>query len=391
MQSRIHLKDILDPVDEATFFREYWAEKPLVVNTHNRARFDGLFDLDDLEQYLFIARPPAGDVQLVRSGQLPPLAMVSGLIKESSYDVQAVYNGLSAGFTVVLNAVHFRWPAARRLTIELEDLLRARVQTNVYITGHRGQGFAVHQDDHDVFVLQTCGSKRWTIYERPDAASPAAPRVLHQIELKSGDALYLPIGYPHSAETSDDYSIHVSVGLFPMTWQEFARDCLTLAAMKDPRWREPIPLAVVRGEAPPPAIADVERRIHESFSMLTDLSPVLSSHARTLSATSHRRNPPPSGYAESIRAAESLAGTAEIERRPGVGCYVTASGDTAAIHFMGETMRAPAKAEKALRFIAGHVRFRINEIDDALLEESKVVLVRRLIRDGLLQRAGEGD
>jgi ribosomal protein L16 Arg81 hydroxylase len=388
MHNGLDLKGILDPIDEATFFREYWAGKPLVVTTRNRARFDGLFDLNDLEQYLFIARPPAGDVQLVRSGQLPPLSMVSGLIKESSYDIQAVYNSLSAGFTVVLNAVHFRWPAARRLTIALEDLLRARVQTNVYITGHRGQGFAVHQDDHDVFVLQTCGRKRWTIYERPDAASSAAPRVLHQIELQSGDALYLPIGYPHAAETSDDYSIHVSVGLFPMTWHEFARDCLALATMKDPRWREPMPLAVVRGDAPPPAIADVERRIHESFAALTDLAPVVSSHARTLSATSHRRNPPPSGYAESIRAAESLAPASEVERRPGVGCYVTMSGDTAAIHFMGETMRAPAKAEKALRLIAGRLRFRVNEIDDVLLDESKVVLVRRLIRDGLLQRAG---
>jgi hypothetical protein len=46
----------------------------------DRTRFDGLFDLTDLEKYLFIVRPPAGDLRIVRSGQLPPMALVSSLL-----------------------------------------------------------------------------------------------------------------------------------------------------------------------------------------------------------------------------------------------------------------------------------------------------------------------
>jgi ribosomal protein L16 Arg81 hydroxylase len=382
------LERILDPLDEATFFRDYWNRKPLVMPAVDRTRFDGLFDLTDLEKYLFIVRPPAGDLRIVRSGQLPPMALVSSLLEERSYDFQAVFNGLSEGFTVVLNAIHARWPEARRLTMALEDRLQARVQANVYITGQRGQGFAIHQDDHDVFVLQTCGTKRWMVYDRP--AGPLAgaqPAVLHEIELKTGDALYLPIGYPHAAETADDYSIHVSVGVFPWTWQDLARDCLDLLAAEDPRWQERVPLAVLRGEADPPPAAEIEGRLREGFSKLTDLSRIIERHRRVVGATGARRNPPPSGYGESVRALDRLDVTSEVERRPGVGCYVSVDGKSAFIHFMGEPIRAPISAEKALRFIAAHTRFRISEIDDALLDQSKVVLVRRLIREGLLQRA----
>jgi hypothetical protein len=282
----------------------------------DRTRFDGLFDLTDLEKYLFIVRPAAGDLRIVWSGQLPPMALVSSLLEERSYDFQAVFNGLSEGFTVVLNAIHARWPEARRLTMALEDRLQARVQANVYITGQRGQGFAIHQDDHDVFVLQTCGTKRWMVYDRP--AGPLAgaqPAVLHEIELKTGDALYLPIGYPHAAETADDYSIHVSVGVFPWTWQDLARDCLELLAAEDPRWQERVPLAVLRGEADPPPAAEIEGRLREGF----QAGPVADHRPASAYRWGDAARDPPSGYAESVRALDRLDVTSEVERRPASG------------------------------------------------------------------------
>ena len=63
------LERILDPLDETTFFRDYWNRKPLVMPAVDRTRFEGLFDLTDLEKYLFIVRPPAGDLRIVRSGR----------------------------------------------------------------------------------------------------------------------------------------------------------------------------------------------------------------------------------------------------------------------------------------------------------------------------------
>ena len=93
---------------------------PVVLRGADPTRFDGLFDFADLETYLFTARPPAGEVRLVKNGQWPPVAMVLDLLLNRSYDVQAIYNGLAEGYTVVLNGIHHRWPPAARLVRDLD-------------------------------------------------------------------------------------------------------------------------------------------------------------------------------------------------------------------------------------------------------------------------------
>ena len=382
------LERLLGSVDEATFFRDYWARRALLLQEGDPARFDGLFGLDDVEAYLFIARPHSGDVQLVRQGQWPPLAMAKGLLSEQFYDAQAAYNGLTAGYTIVLNAIHLRWPAARRLVADLEDRLAAVVQTNVYVTGPNAQGFARHTDDHAVFVLQTHGAKRWQVYDKPAEGAPADqdPVLLHDVELRRGDMLYMPRGFPHAAATSGDYSIHVTVGVFPLTWHELARQLLDRLAGQDARWSDPVSLPMLGGGTGPD-VAEMKRRLEQSLSNMDDLSAVVGGYRHGLSTSGRRKNPPPAGYLTSLTAVDGLTAESAIERRPGVGCVVTTSGDAALVHFMGETVRAPVKAAAALRYIEAHDRFRVADIDDILNDEAKVTLVRRLIRDGLLQIA----
>jgi hypothetical protein len=380
------LARILSPLDERTFFSDYWGRKPLVLDQGNLARFDGLFDLADLEEYLFVARPPAGDVQLVQNGEWPPLRAVSALMTGPHYDIQAIYNGLHDGYTVVLNAVHYRWPSMRRLTSELEDRLLAHVQTNIYITGPKAQGFALHQDDHDVLVLQTVGTKRWEVRDNPVTPTTGG-HDLHLrdgFELRRGDALYLPMGYPHAAATTDDYSIHVSVGIFPLTWQRLAHECIDVVASTDSRWREPV-LASGASPEDSPTLAELERRVRDGLEGLGNLSSVMERYRRGLEATGRRKNPPPGGYLLSMRALEHLNLQTEVERRSGVGCFVASDSSSAQIHFMGETVRGPLTVEKALRFIAATPRFRVEQIDPGLPDASKLVLVRRLVREGLLQ------
>lgn len=377
------LTRILGSLDESTFLRDYWGLKPAVLPGGDRHRFDGLFDLSDMEEYLFVVRPPvgqaAGDMQLVNRGQPPPAHQMAALMAGPDYDLQAVYNGLSEGYTLVLNAVHQRWPACRRLVDDLEDRLLALVQTNVYVTGTRGQGFAIHTDNHDVFVLQTHGTKRWTIYDRPGS------NVLHEIELHRGDALYLPTGFPHSAETGDDLSIHLSVGIFPLSWRALARECFDAVVAGDSTWAEPVPLAVLRGEDGQAAAADLAARFQLAMSKLTDVSAIVDRYRRNLGSATRRRNPSPSGYARSVGELGGIDAQTHLERRPGVGCFVTMDALSASIHFMGDTIRAPKRAGNALRFVAEHGSFRVGQMDEQLTDSSKVVLARRLVREGLLQ------
>jgi hypothetical protein len=378
---------ILGSFDQSAFFRDHWGRRPLLLLNTERERFDRLFGLPELEEYLFVARPAAGAVQLVRQGQWPPLGMVKGLFDPDSYDIQALYNGLASGYTIVLNAIHTRWPAARRLVTDLEDRLLAVVQTNVYVTGPNAQGFSIHQDEHDVFVLQTHGAKHWQVYDRPAPGVPlAGATLLHDVDLRQGDMLYMPKGFPHAAATSGEHSIHVTVGVFPLTWHELAKQTLDRLAQQDARWAEPVPVPGM-GADRGPAVEDLDARLREGLAALGDLAPVLESYRLGLNASVRRKNPAPDGYLESIAGIDALDVHSELERRPGVGCTVTTDAESVRLHFMGETIRTPPRAAGALQFIAAHPRFRIAEIDSTLTDDSKLVLVRRLIREGLLQVA----
>ena len=42
----------------------------------------------------------------------------------------------------------------------------------------------------------------------------------------AGDCLYLPRGYPHAAETVDQHSDHLTIGLVAVTWQRVLRKAI---------------------------------------------------------------------------------------------------------------------------------------------------------------------
>ena len=132
---------------------------------------------------------------------------------------------LRAGATLVLDAVHELYEPLEELAAELEYFFRERVQINSYAGWHTSRGFDLHWDDHDVFILQVTGRKRWSIYgeTRPhpltgDTDNPrptGAP--LWEATLEDGDFLYIPRGFWHVAEPLDEPTLHLTVGIHKRT------------------------------------------------------------------------------------------------------------------------------------------------------------------------------
>src|SRR3546814_3803345 len=140
----------------------------------------------------------------------------------------ALRNDFAAGFTIILNGLERYVGAVAALARGLEVELNFETQVNAYITPPGSQGFLPHYDDHDVIILQIQGSKRWHIYEQEgdvpsselqqreifvgEGLSPAT-----QLILTAGDVLYVPRGRLHAAETLDETSIHLTLGVHPPT------------------------------------------------------------------------------------------------------------------------------------------------------------------------------
>jgi lysine-specific demethylase/histidyl-hydroxylase NO66 len=124
------------------------------------------------------------------------------------------------GATIVLQGLH-RWSEpVTRFCRDLELELGHPCQANAYITPPGAQGLPLHEDPHDVFVLQAFGRKRWDVHGAP-AENERAPL---DVEIVPGDTIYMPTGTPHAASTQDVLSGHLTIGVHVTPWRDVLGD-----------------------------------------------------------------------------------------------------------------------------------------------------------------------
>jgi hypothetical protein len=139
---------------------------------------------------------------------------------------------LREGATLVLDAVDELSEPIEALAKGLELFFRERVQVNLYAGWQTSRGFDLHWDDHDVFILQVAGRKRWSVYgqTRPhplvsDVEKAAKPTggPLWEGTLEDGDLLYIPRGWWHVAVPLAEPTLHLTVGVHNRTGLDLLR------------------------------------------------------------------------------------------------------------------------------------------------------------------------
>jgi bifunctional lysine-specific demethylase and histidyl-hydroxylase NO66 len=191
----------------------------------------------------------APSFRLVRSGATLPHAAYcrrAGVGHRTINDViqpNRVLELYEQGATMVLQGLQLTDPRLGRVANNLALALDHPVQINAYLSPAAAQGLDLHFDFHDVFVLQLDGRKRWRVWEPlPRTRDPVrgttkiplpkfdelAEPIL-DLTLNAGDCLYLPRGFPHAAETIDERSAHLTIGVLAITWQRVIRRALDAA------------------------------------------------------------------------------------------------------------------------------------------------------------------
>ena len=294
-------------------------------------------------------------------------------------DVAEVVAEVDRGATLVLQALHHTHPPVATFCRELEATLGHPVQANAYFTPRRSQGLPVHHDTHDVFCLQIAGEKRWLVYEpalelplrdqrySSDLGGPG--EAVLDLVLRPGDTLYLPRGWLHQALTSETDSLHLTVGVNLHTWLDAVRAALDDCA-DDVEFRRSVP-------------ADGELEVDLLERLRTRLEPdAVTRRARERLVRSRR--PVLDGQLAELRALDELTAETLVERR----ATVIADLDGGTLVFEGKQVQFPAHAAGALSAAFGAEEpFRAADLPGPLDEESRLVLVRRLIREGFLRRA----
>ena len=383
------LEQTLAPVALETFRGEHWERKPLRVARAESGRFDGIISTADVERLVCTTGIRAPALRLVREGgQIPPRTYTEdvpwrpGRFSERAI-VSRVAQEFERGATIIIQGLNLHWHPAALYCRELELAFGCPVQANGYYTPASAQGFAVHHDTHDVFVLQVSGRKRWRVYEpvlelplktqRWSAELGDVGEPIEDFVLEPGDTLYLPRGWPHEAATSDEESLHITVGLHPQTRLDALRAALESCA-KDVEFRR----SVDRDGVLP---ADLLDRVEEH------LEPTQVAQRMRRGFVSSRR-PILDGQLSQVRALEQLTRHDRLLRRPTVIGELIPNDAGVVLLFEQRELVFPAKAAAAVRAIHdADEPFTAAELPGPLDEVGRLVLVRRLVREGYLQLA----
>jgi hypothetical protein len=294
------------------------------------------------------------------------------------------------GATIVLQALHRVWPPLATFCRDLATELGHQTQVNVYVTPPGAQGFKPHHDTHDVLVLQVDGRKHWTIHPPvvqlplksqpsnrlgPDPVGGRPPEV--DVVLEPGDALYLPRGWLHSAQTTDARSIHLTVGLLATTWADVLTDLVAGAGEDDVALRHALPL--------PHEADDVAGFRRAALAWLEGLD---DDAVRAVVAGRRRQAVPvePVGALAQDAAARGMDAATRVRPRAGLLTSLTEEGDRAVLAVAGGTISFPGWTGAAVRAALASPTTAADlaasgvgvEVDDA------VVLLRRLVRERVL-------
>jgi len=341
-------------------------------------RLIDLFSLDDADHLLTSTAIRTPQVRLARDGAVLPESTytrggsLAGKPLTGLVDARKLLRLFDEGATVVFQGMHRYWPPLAELVAELELELGHPCQANAYLTPPGAQGFAVHSDSHDVFVFQTHGIKQWEVHT--DGG-------VDQVRLEPGLSMYLPTGTPHAARAQDRASLHVTIGINQLTWRSLVRRALddALAGIDD----DHLPAGYL--DDPAELVAGLGEHLTGLAEAIRATDPAEVVDAQVQRFLTGRPTLLRGGVHDVLRS-RRLDDDTPLHRRPGHPCVLVDRGERLRVLLGDRYLDVPARLRPAMEKIRS--REHLVPADLPLDEQSRLVLCRRLVREGLLEVTG---
>jgi ribosomal protein L16 Arg81 hydroxylase len=384
----LSLSSLVAPVAVEEFRSRYWERQPLVVHRKDPDYYHGLFNLQDFEEA--ITRSP--DYVKLANAATKKNVSYKGRMTEG---LEAALGDMRAGSTLVLDQLHHREPRLTQLCRVLAAELGHRFQTNLYLTPASGKGFTPHWDNHDVFILQTVGSKNWNIEKQrrvfPDKSDQMGDEGrellgdLQSFVLEQGDLIYIPRGFVHAAECEAEPSLHITLGVTGVFWDDLLYAAVKAATLQDERLRNTLPLGFLNASNDM-----IVKRLRGALRDLADevfLSGVVAQFKDELVRTY------PLDVSDQIvdffRPRPLLIDDVVGARRA-IVYQMHNEADSVRVNYGARSIVFPSFFREALDFALNRPAYIIREIPGELEDEERIAFAERLLEEGLMVRKGGG-
>ena len=186
----------------------------------------------------------------------------------------------------------------------------------------------------------------------------------------------------HSARSTEQASLHVTLGITAFTWAEFLVESVAAAALEEESLRRNLPRGFAGNEFPP---AERERLFAEKLAFVQSRFDPQVVWRRFTDQVLGAAAPLFTDLLAQRLHADPLTARSRVRRRVGLLTEAATEGDTCLLRFCGRELRLPAGVWPALHFATTVEEFAIGDLPDCLDAEGKLTLVRRLVREGVLR------
>ena len=382
----------------ARFAQEVWSRGYQHYANADADSYADVLTLSRVDSLITTGGLRAPNLRMVRSGQSVPKASYTrsqstgGQRVGDAVDPQGAVRGFASGATVILQALHRFVPSVQAFCYELEDYFGHPLQANAYLTPEGARGLGVHHDTHDVLVLQLFGAKTWRLYPQnvtnavdgypASKRHPELGRPDVSLTLSPGDCLYLPRGLPHDAETAEGASLHLTLGIRSPTWLNVLGRVLK-EAHEIPDLRASLPLGYASNGA-----AELAPKLR---AVLDKAAAWLGQQdeqelAEMEVARRRKRTRSPQGALARFAALGPVQTTTVFKRKRAKDWALHSDANHTILLVDSTALKFPARIDAALQHLVSLSQVSAKALAPFLDFAGGLVLLKRLHREGLLER-----
>ena len=394
---------LLQPCPRDEFLARYFERAPLHVKRGDASYFSDVYDVSEVESSMVVGgfeidkfvmvktRAPEVSGEALTIERRAPRARHTSKAPRFVLDPRCVLTHFDDGYTLVIKDATTFSARLQKFVNRLQQRLGFYVQTNVYFTPPKAQGFEAHHDTHDTLVMQIEGTKVWKIYE-PVVALPvetqpyskeehaAHLRLNREVTLGPGDTLYIPHGFPHEAASAEARSLHVTLAFCPIRAIDLLEAMIDIAAVTDVELRRSLPPGWHESKEFAEQFAAMAReRLHLA------LRPGYVQHAsemvlREMFAVTRTET---GGTFDEWERFMNMGPLATVTMRDDTPYLLRSAGDNKELLLAGKSIAFPPSYGAVFERLE-HERLTMREVDDALPGGVGRAFVKMLLLEGLV-------
>lgn len=395
LQNISNFVDLIYPMQLQKFKQDFWEKQHLIIQRQDTDYYRSLISIEDFDKILDLHRPTGASLRVVKNQEPMPANRYEN--PDGSLNLNQLYAAYADGYTLVVNEVNRYWEPLRHFCQNMQSQFNCKVVANMYLTPKHQKALLPHYDTHDVYVLQIHGKKHWKLYDA-DYETPILGsfqpifqreqlRNEQDLTVEAGDLLYVPRGVPHEAVTTEESSLHLTIGIYPTQWMDVLTKAIQQLAPTNIDLRKALPMGYLQELTEnPESLHDMERQFKQLLKDSIDKADIRTTLGLIAEEFRMSQRTVADGHFASLDQVEDISIDTILTLRSGMNRVAAQNNNGAArIIYPGNVIKGPAQIYPCFEFVANQkTEFKVSGIP-LVNEANKIKIAQRLVRGGLLK------